>query len=53
MMLELLQRLIHFAKEPPSDDEWSDFYQELMVLLSLHGDANDDAGKISRHVFSM
>lgn len=53
MMLELLQQLIHFAKEPPSDNEWSDFYQELMVVLSLHGDAKDDAGKMSRHVFSM
>ena len=52
-MLELLQQLIHFAKKPPSDHEWSDFYQELMVILSLHGDAIDDAGKMSRHVFSM
>ncbi|WP_300674581.1 IS66 family transposase [Desulfoluna sp.] len=53
MMLELLQCLIHFAKEPPDEQEWTDFYQELMVLLSLHGDADDDAGVMARHVFDM
>ena len=52
-MLELLQRLIHFAKEPPGEQEWNDFYQELMVLLSLHGHAKDDAGIMARHVFDM
>ena len=53
MMLELLQRLIHFSKEPPGEQEWSDFYQELMVLLSLYGGAEDDAGIMARHVFDM
>jgi transposase len=53
MMLELLQRLIHFSKEPPGEQEWSDFYYELMVVLSLHGDEKDDAGTMARHVFDM
>jgi len=52
-MNELLQRLIHFPKEPPGEQERSDFYQELMVLLSLYGGAKDDAGILGRDVFDM
>jgi len=53
MMRDLLRRLIHFAKEPPDEEQWSEFYQELMVVLSLYGDLDDDAGIMTRHVFDM
>ena len=53
MKLEFLQRLIHFSKEPPGEQEWSDFYYELMVVLSLHGDEKDDSGIMVHHFFGM
>ncbi|KKK74350.1 hypothetical protein LCGC14_2884630, partial [marine sediment metagenome] len=43
-----LQRLCHWANVPPSDEQWTEFYSEFLLLLLLFEEADDDAGKLAR-----
>jgi len=43
-----LQRLCHWANAPPSDEQWTEFYSEFLLLLLLFEEADDDAGKLAR-----
>jgi transposase len=47
-ILKELRRLCHWAKAPPSDKQWTDFYSRLIMLLFLYENADDDAGKLAR-----
>ena len=45
---KMLQLLCHFAKDPPSDRKWTNFYSQLILLLILFENADDEAGKLAR-----
>jgi transposase len=43
-----LQQLCHWAKAPPSEKQWTDFYSGLLLNLILFESADDDAGRLAR-----
>ena len=43
-----LRLLCHWAKSPPNDDEWNDFYIRFVNLLTEQEKSDNDAGKLSR-----
>lgn len=43
-----LQQLCHWAKAPPSEKRWTDFYSEFLLNLLLFEGADDDAGRLAR-----
>ena len=45
-----LQLLTHFAKKPPSEKQWTDFYSRLLMLLMLFENADDEAGTLARSI---
>lgn len=47
-ILKELKLLCHWAKAPPSEKQWTEFYSRLILLLFLHEGADDDAGKLAR-----
>jgi transposase len=47
-VLSELRLLCHWAKAPPGDKQWTDFYSRLIMLLFLYENADDDAGKLAR-----
>jgi len=47
-ILKELRLLCHWAKAPPSEKQWTQFYSRLILLLFLFENANDDAGKLAR-----
>lgn len=47
-ILKELQLLCHWAKAPPSDKKWTEFYSRLILLLFLYEGADDDAGRLAR-----
>jgi transposase len=49
-ILKELQLLCHWAKKPPDEDQWTDFYSRLLLLLVLYEGADDDAGKLARSI---
>ena len=49
-ILKELQLLCHWAKKPPDENQWSDFYSRLLLLLMLYEGADDDAGKLARSI---
>ena len=49
-LLEHLTRMCQWAHAPPGEDEWTDGYSQLMLLLLLYEGAADEAGKLARHV---
>jgi transposase len=49
-LVKELQLLCHWAKAPPDEKQWTDFYSRLLLLLMLHESADDDAGRLSRRV---
>jgi transposase len=49
-LLAELQRLCHWAKAPPGEKQWTDFYSRLLMLLMLHEDDDDEAGRLARRV---
>lgn len=49
-LLKELGLLCHWAKAPPGEKQWTDFYSRLMLLLMLFEGADDDAGKLARRV---
>ena len=50
IMTASLQRLSHFAKAPPDQNEWTEFYRHLLFTLSLYENDTNDAGKLSRQI---
>ena len=49
-VLKELQLLCHWAKAPPSEKEWTDFYSRFILLLFLFENANDEAGTMARRL---
>ena len=49
-ILKELQLLCHWAKKPPDEDQWTDFYSRLLLLLMLYEGADDDAGHLARSI---
>jgi transposase len=45
-----LQLLCHWAKKPPNEKQWTEFYSELLLLLMLHEGADDPAGQLARSI---
>lgn len=45
-----LQLLTHFAKEPPSEKQWTDFYSQLLMQLILFEGADDESGTLARAI---
>jgi transposase len=44
------QLLCHWAKKPPNEKQWTEFYSELLLLLILHEGADDPAGQLARSI---
>jgi transposase len=51
-ILKELRLLCHWAKKPPDETQWTDFYSRLLLLLILHEGADNDAGKLARSIGS-
>jgi transposase len=51
-MLALLQLLCHFANAPPGASKWKNFYSRFVLLLMLHENADNEAGKLARSLAS-
>jgi transposase len=49
-ILKQLQLLCHWAKKPPDEKQWTDFYSELLLLLMLHEGGDDPAGELARSI---
>jgi len=49
-ILKELQLLCHWAKKPPDEKQWTDFYSRLLLLLMLHEGADDKAGQLARSI---
>ena len=47
-MLKELQRLCHFAKEPPSERKWKNFYKRFLHLLMTHDEEESPVGQLTR-----
>jgi transposase len=45
-----LRQLIRFSKDPPTTEQWSEFYSQLLFSLCLWQDDQTDAGKLARQV---
>lgn len=45
-----LQLLCHWAKEPPTEEEWNAFYMRFVDLIFNHLQRKDDAGKLARQI---
>ena len=49
-ILKELQLLCHWARKPPDEKQWTDFYSRLLLLLILYEGADDDAGQLARSI---
>lgn len=49
-ILEILRRLCSFAKRPPSEKQWVDFYSQLITFIILYESEKDEAGKFARRL---
>lgn len=47
-VLKELRLLVHWAKSPPDNSEWSAFYTRFIQLITEHEESKNDAGKLSR-----
>lgn len=45
-----LQLLCYWGKRPPDEEQWTDFYSRLLLLLMLYEGADDDAGYLARSI---
>lgn len=45
-----LRKLVHFSKDPPTPEKWSEFYSLLLLTLSLWETDKTDAGKLARQI---
>jgi len=50
IMASHLRRLILFSKDPPTPDQWSGFYTQLLFSLSLWENDKTDAGQLARQI---
>jgi transposase len=48
--LEELQLLCHWAKAPPTEEQWNSFYIRFVDLVFDHLQREDDAGKLARQI---
>lgn len=46
----LLRHLVHFSKDPPAPENWSQFYSLLLFTLSLWETDKTDAGMLARQI---
>lgn len=49
-ILKELQLLCHWARKPPDEKQWTDFYSRLLLILMLYEGADDDAGQLARSI---
>jgi transposase len=49
-VLKELRLLCHWAKAPPSQKQWTDFYSRFILLLFLFENAQDEAGTLARRL---
>lgn len=49
-VLKELQLLCHWAKAPPTQKKWTDFYSRFILLLFLFEGADDEAGTMARRL---
>jgi len=47
-ILKELQLLCHWAKAPPDEDQWCEFYQRFIDLIFDHHQQKDEAGTLAR-----
>lgn len=47
-ILKELRLLCHWARKPPTQQQWTDFYSRLLMLLILYEGADNDAGRLAR-----
>jgi len=47
-ILKELQLLCHWAKAPPDEDQWYEFYQRFIDLIFDHHQQKDEAGTLAR-----
>jgi transposase len=45
-----LRLLCHWARKPPDEKQWTDFYSRLILLLMLHKGADNEAGQLARSI---
>ncbi len=50
--LTQLQLLCHFAKAPPGQRKWRNFYSRFLLLLMLYEGTDNEAGKLARSLAS-
>jgi transposase len=48
--LKELQLLCHWAKAPPTEEQWNAFYMRFVDLIFDHLQRKDDAGKLARQI---
>lgn len=49
-ILKELLLLCRWAKDPPNEKQWTDFYSRLLLLLILHEGADNEAGQLARSI---
>ena len=49
-ILKELRLLCHWARKPPDEKQWTDFYSRLILLLMLHEGADNEAGQLARSI---
>ena len=47
-ILKELQLLCHWAKAPPDEDQWYEFYQRFIALIFDHHQQKDESGTLAR-----
>jgi GTP1/Obg family GTP-binding protein len=47
-ILKELQLLCHWAKAPPDQDQWCEFYQRFIDLIFDHHQLKNEAGSLAR-----
>ncbi|MBW2576009.1 MAG: IS66 family transposase [Deltaproteobacteria bacterium] len=49
-ILKELRLLCHWAKKPPDQKQWANFYSRFLLLLMLYEGADNDAGQLARSI---
>ena len=50
MTTAMLKRLTHFAKAPPSEKQWTEFYRQFLFSLGLYENDKNVAGRLARQI---
>ena len=45
-----LRQMVHFAKAPPTESQWSDFYKFFLLTMTLWEQDQTDAGRLARQI---